>query len=83
MHYLTNPKQCPKQLRITEIICMVVCLMLAMLVSTVQAKDSGIENLRKTGKAFASVAKKVSPAVVFVQVEKTLDPIVDVVYYRL
>ena len=33
------------------------------------AADGGIENLRQTGKAFASVAKQVSPAVVFVQAE--------------
>jgi len=33
--------------------------------------DSGIENLRQTGKAFAAVAREVSPAVVFLQVEKT------------
>jgi serine protease Do len=33
------------------------------------AADGGIENLRQTGKAFASVAKQVSPAVVFIQAE--------------
>ena len=33
------------------------------------AEDGGIANLRQTGKAFASVAKKVSPSVVFIQVE--------------
>ena len=31
--------------------------------------DSGIANLRQTSKAFASVAKQVSPSVVFIQVE--------------
>ncbi|MGD8570581.1 MAG: DegQ family serine endoprotease [Gammaproteobacteria bacterium] len=35
------------------------------------AQQGGIENLRQTGKAFASVAKNVSPSVVFVQVEST------------
>ena len=34
------------------------------------AKDAGIESLRESGKAFRSVAKQVSPAVVFIQVEK-------------
>jgi len=34
-----------------------------------QADDGGVESLRQTGKAFASVARKVSPAVVFIQVE--------------
>jgi serine protease Do len=33
------------------------------------AQQGGIENLRQTGKAFAYVAKKVSPSVVFIQVE--------------
>jgi serine protease Do len=37
------------------------------------AKDGGIESLRQTSKAFADVAKKVSPAVVFIQVEKTVE----------
>ncbi|MGH8475171.1 MAG: DegQ family serine endoprotease [Methylococcales bacterium] len=34
-----------------------------------QALDEGIASLRETGKAFASVARSVSPSVVFVQVE--------------
>ena len=34
-----------------------------------KAIDEGIDNLRETGKAFASVARKVSPSVVFLQVE--------------
>jgi serine protease Do len=34
------------------------------------AQEQGLENLRQTGQAFRSVAKKVSPAVVFIQVEK-------------
>jgi len=33
------------------------------------AQAGGIENLRQTGKAFASVAKQVSPSVVFIQAE--------------
>ena len=38
--------------------------------SPAAAEDGGIQSLREMGKAFASVAKKVSPAVVFIQVEK-------------
>jgi serine protease Do len=34
-----------------------------------QAQEGGIESLRQTGKAFASVARQVSPSVVFIQVE--------------
>ena len=34
-----------------------------------QAQDGGLENLRQTGKAFAQVARKVSPSVVFIQTE--------------
>ncbi len=35
------------------------------------AQEEGIESLRNTSKAFASVARKVSPSVVFIQVEAT------------
>jgi len=34
------------------------------------AQEAGLESLRQSGQAFRSVAKKVSPAVVFIQVEK-------------
>jgi serine protease Do len=33
------------------------------------AQDAGVESLRETGKAFAAVAREVSPSVVFIQVE--------------
>jgi len=45
-------------------------ILLAIPYSTSFAENSDIANLRSTGKAFASVAKKASPAVVFIQVEK-------------
>lgn len=35
-------------------------------------QDSGVENLRETSKAFASIARKVSPSVVFIQVESSI-----------
>lgn len=35
----------------------------------VNAADGGVENLRQTGKAFASVAKAVSLSEIFIQVE--------------
>jgi serine protease Do len=38
---------------------------------TLSATDGGIENLRQTSKAFAAVARQVSPSVVFIQVEST------------
>jgi hypothetical protein len=48
------------------------CLLL-VLVSIIiipsYAVDDGVESLRRTGKAFASVAHAVSPSVVFIQVE--------------
>jgi len=34
-----------------------------------RAADNGVESLRQTGKAFAAVAKQVSPSVVFIRVE--------------
>ncbi len=38
--------------------------------SPATAQTQGLENLRETGQAFRSVAKKVSPAVVYISVEK-------------
>lgn len=38
--------------------------------STVLSHDQGLESLKQTGMAFRSVVKKVSPAVVFIKVEK-------------
>ena len=43
----------------------------SMLPGTLFAENSGIESLKKTGKAFASVARQVSPSVVYIQAEKT------------
>ena len=42
----------------------------SLFIGTATAQDAGLESLRETGKAFRSVAKKVSPAVVFIKVEK-------------
>lgn len=44
-------------------------LWLSILALPAYALDAGVENLRQTGKAFAAVAREVSPAVVFIQVE--------------
>ena len=40
-----------------------------VLAAPVQALDGGVESLRETGKAFASVGRAVSPSVVFIRVE--------------
>lgn len=46
-------------------------LMLGLLISVnLQAQGNGIESLRQTSKAFAEVARKVSPSVVLIQVER-------------
>lgn len=47
------------------------CILFLFFISpwSANAVDEGIDNLRETGKAFASVAKKVSPSVVFIQAE--------------
>jgi len=37
------------------------------------AQEQGLENLKQTGQAFRNVAKQVSPAVVFIKVEKEVD----------
>jgi serine protease Do len=50
-------------------------LLLVLLFSgQAHAQEGGIENLRQTGKAFAAVAREVSPSVVFIQVEKASTP---------
>src|SRR5690554_4475101 len=47
-------------------------LLLAIVASPVSfAQEEAIESLRQTSKAFAAVARKASPAVVFIQVEST------------
>ncbi len=44
-------------------------LLLLLICAAPQAQDSGVESLRQTGKAFASVGRAVSPSVVFIKVE--------------
>jgi serine protease Do len=44
-----------------------------LLPTDVFAQKAGLESLRQTGLAFREVAKKVSPAVVFIKVEKEID----------
>lgn len=46
-------------------------LVVAFVTVSAHARDEGIESLRQTGKAFAAVAREVSPSVVFIQVETT------------
>jgi serine protease Do len=48
-------------------------LALAVQPALVQAQDHGVESLRQSGEAFATIAKEVSPAVVFIKVEKTVE----------
>jgi hypothetical protein len=45
--------------------------LLLIAASPAPALDDGIESLRQTGKAFASVARSVSPSVAFVQIEQS------------
>lgn len=51
-------------------VCLVALLPALLLVAQAKSQDDGIENLRQTGKAFASVARAVSPSVVFIDVER-------------
>jgi serine protease Do len=44
-------------------------LMAGLLAAPAHALDGGVESLRETGKAFASVGRAVSPSVVFIRVE--------------
>ncbi len=48
-------------------------LLITLLISGIPslfAQDAGLESLRETGKAFRSVARDISPAVVYIQVEQ-------------
>lgn len=47
----------------------VLLMFFMFIVLPAQADDGGVKSLQQTGKAFASVARKVSPSVVFIQVE--------------
>ncbi len=53
-------------------ICTGLLLLFCFFVQAAFAQESGVENLRETSKAFASIARKVSPAVVFIQVESSV-----------
>ena len=53
-------------------------LLMAFTATPSHAQDGGVDSLRQTGKAFAAVAREVSPSVVFIQVEgSTADPSFD------
>ena len=54
------------------IFIVLICLTVALFISPARAQQGALDNLRNTGKAFATVAKKVSPSVVFIKVEKTV-----------
>ncbi|NCO53086.1 MAG: DegQ family serine endoprotease [Deltaproteobacteria bacterium] len=57
----------------TRIIGLLTLLAVALLPAFASAADRGIESLRQTGQAFREVAKRVSPAVVYIQVEKKVE----------
>jgi serine protease Do len=61
-----------KQTLSNYIISGIVLLLFTFICLPVQSQEIGIENLKETGHAFASVAKKVSPAVVYIEVETTV-----------
>ncbi|MCF6185957.1 MAG: DegQ family serine endoprotease [Desulfobulbaceae bacterium] len=70
MHNTRDSRKSQPRVSGTTIIQIVASLLILILFTApLQAQESGIDSLRQTGKAFASVAKKVSPAVVFIQVK--------------
>jgi serine protease Do len=61
--------------KLFRITALLITLLLFFVGTTmVNAQEKGLENLRQSGLAFRSVAKKVSPAVVFIKVEKRVAP---------
>lgn len=57
--------------RCRQILLLILLLLLCQ--GAVLAQDQGLENLKQSGQAFREVARKVSPAVVFIKVEKELE----------
>ncbi len=55
------------------VFCTFSILISGIFVSTAFSQDNGIDSLKKTGKAFDAMAKKVSPAVAFIKVEKIVE----------
>ncbi len=52
-----------------KILIPIFLLLIQLMVLPVHALDGGVESLKQTSKAFASVAQKVSPSVVLIQIE--------------
>ncbi len=66
---------CYEEHRSHPLYLMEIAFLMAILISLpslVHAQEKALENLKDTGKAFASVAREASPAVVFIKVEKTV-----------
>ena len=66
---------CYEEHRSNPIYLMGIAFLMVILISLpnlVHAQEKALENLKDTGKAFASVAREASPAVVFIKVEKTV-----------
>ncbi len=61
-----------KQTLSRNVISGIVLLLFTFICLPAQSQEMGIERLKETGQAFASIAKKVSPAVVFIEVEATV-----------
>ena len=58
-----------RELEMKRSLAVLYLILVWLITAPVYALDNGVENLRKTSKAFASVAREVSPSVVFIQVE--------------
>ena len=52
---------------------LIACLFILSTAAPALALDAGVEGLRESSKAFSDVGKQVSPSVVFIQVEKTVE----------
>nr|HPR04791.1 trypsin-like peptidase domain-containing protein [Deltaproteobacteria bacterium] len=69
---LSYEKDHDRPLSVFDVVWVMLVLVLLCTTGTGHAQERALENLKETGKAFASVAKEVSPAVVFIKVEKTV-----------
>ncbi len=63
---LSYEKDHDRPLSVFDVVWVMLVLVLLCTTGTGHAQERALENLKETGKAFASVAKEVSPAVVFI-----------------
>lgn len=63
-----------KLLKSNQVITLITAICFSLLLNTAHADENAIQNLQQTGKAFAAIAKSVSPSVVNIQSDLSANP---------